>query len=144
MKKAETVHIISFFVNFFYLSPYISERSGLWILLDSSSWPKPLALWQRTILIWMDFPEGVCWNWTKKGLILSQKRRLTLSSNNFGLPAPKVTCFFSKDRNLKDLSFQLHNFHEQFFMLTKRSWSVLLLRDFYILLRSFKISFFYF
>ena len=52
--KAETFHIIkklkshwlSFFVNFLYPSPYISGRSGLWILLDPSGWLKPLALWQ--------------------------------------------------------------------------------------------------
>ena len=40
----------------------------------------------------------------KKGPTLSQKRP-TLSGGNFGLLAPKFMRFFSKDRNLKDLSF---------------------------------------
>ena len=49
------------------------------------------------------------------------KKHLTLSGGNFSLLAPKIDALFSKDKNLKDLSFYLEHFHEQFFVLTKRS-----------------------
>ena len=41
------------------------------------------------------FSSGCLLRLDKKGTILSQKR-LTLSGGNFGLPAPKLMCSFSK------------------------------------------------
>ena len=61
----------------------------------------------------MDFPESVL-KLDKKGPTLSQKR-LTLSVGNFGLLAPKLMRYLSKDRNLKDHSFNCIIFHEQIF-----------------------------
>ena len=71
---------------------------------------------------------------------LSQKR-LTLNGGNFSLLAPKLMRFFQKTGIWKIFLFNCTIFHEQFFVLTKRSWNVLLKRDFDSLFRSFKFKY---
>ena len=68
----------------------MSPSGSLWLAA------KTLALWQWTILIWIDFSRRCLKKLDKKGLILLRKR-LTLSGSNFGFPVSKLMRFFSKD-----------------------------------------------
>ena len=110
--------------QFFYTSPYISGWSRL----------KPYGSFWLVVIVgakevdhsYLDgFSRRCLLKLDKKGPTLSQKRP-TLSGGNIGLLAPKLMHFFQKTGIWKIFLFNCLIFHERFFVLTKRSWNVLL------------------